>query len=191
MKQRLEQLLSQREPRRIINTDRVPSAVLVPLYYKKGQYYVLLIQRTEKVKNHKGQIALPGGAYEEKDKTLLVTALRESTEEIGLSSEDAEVLGALDDEISITSYFVISPFVALVPWPYPFQVDGEETEEIIEVPIQALLDKDSLRQGTDIVEGKPVASYFYHYQEKVIWGATARILNRFLDFFTQSMAGED
>ena len=191
MKQRLEQLLSRRQHRHIVDTSRVPSAVLVPLYHKQGQYYVLLIQRTEKVKNHKGQIAFPGGAYEERDETLLGTALRESTEEIGLSPEDVEVLGALDDEISITSNYVISPFVALTPWPYQFKVDGEETEEIIEVPIQALLGKGSLRQGTDIVDGKQVTSYFYHYQEKVIWGATARILNRFLDFFTQSMAGED
>ena len=191
MKQRLEQLLSQREHRRIVDTSRVLSAVLVPLYYKQGQYYVLLIQRTEKVKNHKGQIAFPGGAFEERDETLLDTALRESTEEIGLKPEDVEVLGEMDDEISITSYYIISPFVALIPWPYQFKVDGEETEAIIEVPIQALLDKGSVRQGTDIVEGKPVTSYFYHYQEKVIWGATARILNQFLYFFTQAIDGKD
>ena len=58
-------------------------------------------------------------------------------------------------------------------------------EEIIEIPISRLLDKGCLHQETQVADGETVTLYFYHYQERVIWGATARILNQFLDIFTQ------
>jgi len=139
------------------------------------------------VKEHKSEISFPGGAHQDGDRTLVDTALRECTEEIGLMADRVEVLGELDDTITTTSSYIISPFVAIIPWPYPFKVDQWETEEIIEIPISALLDKDCLRQETEIVDGKAVTSYFYHYQGRIIWGATARILNQFLDIFAQVM----
>jgi len=185
MIQRLRQLLSQSPKRHIVDANRVPSAVLVPIYDKLGQFHILLTQRTEQVTEHKGQISFPGGVYEEDDRTLLRTALRETSEEIGLMAEDVEVLGELDDEVSLTSNYVISPFVALIPWPYKFKLNQEETEEIIEVPISALLDKTCLRQETETTDGEMVTSYFYRYQERIIWGATARILNQFLGLFVR------
>jgi len=84
MKQRLRQYLSQRQKRHTVDASRVSSAVLVPIYYKEGQYYVMFTKRTEMVKNHKGQISFPGGTYQERDGTLVNTALRECAEEIGL-----------------------------------------------------------------------------------------------------------
>ena len=187
MKQRLRQLLSQRQKRYITDTSRIPSAVLLPIYYKQGEYHILFTKRTNKVKEHKGQISFPGGAYEEIDKTLLNTALRESTEEIGLMAEDVEVLGELDDEVSITTNYIIFPFVGLIPWPYQFKLYEEETDEIIEAPISALMDKSCLRQEIEILDGKVNTKYFYHYRDKVIWGATARILTLFLDIFAKVM----
>ena len=187
MKQRLRQALSLRQKRHIADTSRVPSAVILPIYYKQGQYYILFTKRTRKVKEHKSEISFPGGAHQDGDRTLVDTALRECTEEIGLMADRVEVLGELDDTITTTSSYIISPFVAIIPWPYPFKVDQWETEEIIEIPISALLDKDCLRQETEIVDGKAVTSYFYHYQGRIIWGATARILNQFLDIFAQVM----
>ena len=181
------QALSRRQKSEIIDASRMPSAVLVPVYYKQGQYYILFTRRTEKVKNHKGEISFPGGAYQEGDGRLVNTALRESAEEIGLKAGEVGVLGELDDTASRSSNYIISPFVAFIPWPYQFEADEAEVEEIIEIPISALLDKDCLRQETEIVDGKAVTSYFYHYQGRVIWGATARILNQFLDIFARVM----
>jgi 8-oxo-dGTP pyrophosphatase MutT (NUDIX family) len=189
MKQRLKQALALRQAHHITHPTRVQSAVLIPLYEKQGEYHILFIQRTEKVKDHKGQIGFPGGAYEEQDGTLLETALRESAEEIGLMASDVEILGELDDMMTLGTNYVISPFVAAIPWPYEFRVDQFETEEIIEVPILALLDRDCLRQGTDIFEGRVIDTYHYHYQGKVIWGATARILKQFLDIVAPIMEG--
>ncbi|MDH5696550.1 MAG: CoA pyrophosphatase [Dehalococcoidia bacterium] len=186
MEQRLREALSQRQKRHIIDAKLVPAAVLVPIYYKQGQCYILFTKRTDKVKEHKGQISFPGGAFQEGDQTLIDTALRECAEEIGLVAEEVEVLGELDDALTETSNYLISPFVGLIPWPYQFKVDGWETEEIIEVPISALQDKSSLCQETKTIGGQVVTSYFYHYQGRVIWGATAGILHQLLDIFAQA-----
>ena len=183
MEQKLREALSRRQKQHIIDAKLVPSAVLVPIYRRQGQYYILFTQRTERVKEHKGQISFPGGACQEEDRTLLDTALRESAEEIGLAPGEVKILGELDDTLTETSNYIISPFVGLIPWPYQLKVDGWETEEIIEVPISALMDKDSLRQETKIIGGQQVTSYFYHYRGRIIWGATARILHQFLDIF--------
>ena len=185
MKQRLKQALSQRQKSLIVDASRVPSAVLIPIFSKQGQYHILFTKRTETVKNHKGQISFPGGAYEERDGTMVNTALRECAEEVGLRAEDIEVFGELDDFFTIGSGYIISPFVAAIPWPYPLKIDPMEVEEIIEVPISSLLDKACLRQETRTIDGQVVTAYFYHYQEKVIWGATARILNQFLDILPE------
>lgn len=189
VEQRLRKVLSRRQKQRIIDAKLVPSAVLVPIYYKQGQYYILFTKRTERVKEHKGQISFPGGARREGDRTLVDTALRECAEEIGLASDKVKVLGELDDTLTETSNYVISPFVALIPYPYQFRVNGNEVEEIIEAPISVLLDKDRLHQKAVVLGGKALNFYVYKYQGRVIWGATAKILKQFLDIFSRAMEG--
>jgi 8-oxo-dGTP pyrophosphatase MutT (NUDIX family) len=189
MEQRLREVLSQRQKQRIINNaNLVTSAVLVPIYYKEGEYYILFTKRTDKVKEHKGQISFPGGARRKGDGGLVDTALRECAEEIGLAPDKVKVLGELDDTLTETSGYVISPFAALIPYPYQFKIDEWEVEEIIEAPISAFLDKDLHHQTRVIdIDGKAVTSY--SYQGRVIWGATAKILHQFLDIFAQALAG--
>jgi len=186
MRQRLRLALAQRQKQHIVNSNLVRSAVLLPIYYKQGQYYLLFTKRTQEVKNHKSQISFPGGAYQEEDVMLVNTALRECAEEIGLMAGDVEVLGELDDFVTQVSSYIISPFVAIIPWPYKFKVNRKEIEEIIEVPISALLDMGRLRLETRIIDDEEVTSFFYPYQGRVIWGATARILNQFLDIFASA-----
>jgi hypothetical protein len=95
--------------------------------------------------------------------------------------------GNLDDELTTTSNYIVSPFVGAIPWPYHFQMNEEEVNEIIEVPVPALLDKNCFHPNTEILNGKTVDSYVYHHQGKIIWGATARILNKFLDIYTRAI----
>lgn len=167
-----------RRKRRIVDPDLIAAAVLLPIYWKDGQYHILFIRRTETVKKHKGEISFPGGVYEERDSSLLETALRESAEEIGLKAGDVEILGELDDEVSVTTNYVISPFTAVIPWPYRFRLDERETKEIIEAPIDSLLASNYSRP--EIINGETVTAYYYKYQDRIIWGATARILHKFL-----------
>ncbi len=178
MKQRLREALALRRKRRIVDPDLIAAAVLLPIYWKDGQYHILFIRRTETVKKHKGEISFPGGVYEERDSSLLETALRESAEEIGLKAGDVEILGELDDEVSVTTNYVISPFTAVIPWPYRFRLDERETKEIIEAPIDSLLASNYSRP--EIINGETVTAYYYKYQDRIIWGATARILHTFL-----------
>ena len=183
MKERIKKILCQREKQSIIVTDAplVPAAVLLPLYHKEGEYYILFTKRTEKVEYHKGQICFPGGARHPEDRSLADTALRETFEEIGVRPEDVEILGELDDMATITTNFLITPFVALIPYPYEFVVSSDEIEELIEVPIAALLDKGCYHEEFHVHQGRPHWGCSYRYKDEVIWGATARILKQFLD----------
>ena len=184
---RLKEALSSREKSRIADSSRVSSAVLIPLYLKDDEYYVLFTQRTDTVRDHKGQISFPGGAYEEQDGTLLNTALRESAEEIGLDSNTVELLGELDDFDTRGTNYIISPFVGVIPWPFSLKLYPTEVKEIIEVPLAALLDEDCLGKTDQYVNGELVATDCYIYQGKVIWGATARILQQFLDIVASTI----
>jgi 8-oxo-dGTP pyrophosphatase MutT (NUDIX family) len=186
MERKLREALARRRKQTITDPGRIPSAVLLPIYYKEGQCYILFTRRTEKVKEHKGQISFPGGARLDGE-SLLETALRESREEISLSPADVEVLGELDDTATVTSNFIVTPFVGVIPWPHHLKADGWETDELIEAPIAALLDKNSREDKDEVIEGEPVTSYFYHYGGRVIWGATAHILHQFLEFYVRAM----
>ena len=177
MKRKLKLLLAARQKQQIVPAGRRPAAVLMPVYKKQGQHHILFTKRTENVMTHKGQISFPGGVYEEKDGTLVNTALRESDEEIGLRPQVVEVVGELDDTPSVESNYVITPFIGFIPWPYQFKLNDKEVDSIIEVPIPALLDKRSLIKENR--SGSIVNSYYY--QGHIIWGATARILEQFLD----------
>lgn len=179
----LKAVLAQRQKKLDIETlpegdmPPVPAGVLVPLYEKDGEYYIIFTLRTETVEYHKGQISFPGGAYHPDDENLLDTALRESYEEIGVCPTDVKVVGELDDLITRTN-FRVTPFVGFVPYPYNFRANEAEVSEIIHVPLSWLRDKRHSRQG---VYGSGVRGYYYDYQGYTIWGLTARILKPFLD----------
>jgi len=181
MKEKIARILSQREKKTIGDEGLIPSAVLVPLYEDGGEYHILFTKRTEKVASHRGQVSFPGGTYDERDGDLEVTALRESFEEIGLMIQDVEILGELDDEVSMSNY-VMSPFVADIPYPYEFKINEDEIDEIFGVPISTLLDRNNFREEeAQVLGGRSFARYFFQYRGHVIWGATARILKHFLD----------
>jgi 8-oxo-dGTP pyrophosphatase MutT (NUDIX family) len=177
----LRKFLAQRAKKHITDKDRMPSAVLIPLYQADGQYNIIFIKRTMTVKTHQGQISFPGGMQDRGDKTLRDTALREAEEEIGLRPEDVNILGELDDEITTTSNYIVTPFVATIPWPYHFTVNKNEVVRTISMPIAVLMDKDCRKPETEISNGEKVESFAYYYRGTRIWGATARILNKLLE----------
>ncbi|MFC1953672.1 NUDIX hydrolase [Chloroflexota bacterium] len=165
----------------------IPSAVLLPIFVKEMEYHLIFTRRTNKVKVHKGQISFPGGAYENEDAGLLDTALRESAEEIGLEPSDVELLGEMDDISTINSGFAISPFVGFIPWPYEFRLDPWEVDSLIKIPIPALLSPDCRHRESQDIWGEAIPSFSYHYQDDIIWGASARILYQFLDIYSQAL----
>jgi 8-oxo-dGTP pyrophosphatase MutT (NUDIX family) len=180
-KEGIRKALSERQKRVEDPTGFVPAAVLLPLFEKGGDYHLVFTKRTETVNYHKGQFSFPGGRTHPEDKSLLDTALRETWEEIGLPPKDADVLGELDDIATYTTGFIISPFVAIIPFPHTFIANPAEVDEIIEVPLPVLRDKKNFAQEMLEVDGRPIMQYFYHYRDHVIYGATARIVKHFLE----------
>ncbi len=172
--------LSLRERKAIQNPSLTRAAVLVPLFHKNGKCHLLFTKRTDLVKHHKGEISFPGGMVDEDDLSLEKTALREAYEEIGLREEDVQILGALDDIVTVTE-FIVTPFVGLFPYPYPFKTSPVEIAELIEVPLSFLLTKENVTEHEISRMGRREIIHAYQYGEHTIWGATARILKQFLD----------
>lgn len=178
--QQIRSFLAGYQPARL-SVDATPAAVLLLLYEKEGEPYILLTRRTNYVEHHKGETSFPGGAFDAADGDLLTTALRETEEEIGVRPQDVEVLGRLDDIVTITD-FLVSPFVGLLPSPdYPFVINAHEVAELVEVPLRHLMDERNLEWTTREVGDRRVPILIYHYGDHRIWGATARILKGFLD----------
>ena len=175
--------LSSRQRRVIEHPPFSHAAVLVPLFKKEENCHLLFTKRSEEVKYHKGEVSFPGGVVDEKDLELINTALREAHEEIGLKENDVQIIGVLDDIVTITE-FIVTPIVGLFPYPYPFKVSEVEIAELIEVPLGSLLDEDSFSEREIFRGGQKEIVYAYQYGKHIIWGATARILKQFLDLIT-------
>ena len=175
----IKQTLSTRQPQAIENRLKIylESAVLVPLLKDGPEYKVLLTKRTAKVQAHKGQISFPGGAVDKADSSYEQTALREAYEEIGLMPRDVDLLGRLDDMLTMASNFIMHPFVGFIPYPYEFRLHSFEVQELIFAPLEVFLRPRRLNNIEPIAfEGRTYPSLAYHYKGHVIWGATARIL---------------
>jgi 8-oxo-dGTP pyrophosphatase MutT (NUDIX family) len=180
MEKRIHGILSCRKKISIHDPAAIRAAVLIPLFKKNGQIHLFVTRRTEKVAYHKKQISFPGGR-QDPGEDLLTTALREAQEEMGIEPKDVTLLGELDDVCTFSSPFCISPFVGLLPYPYPFRINREEIEDIIEIPLAALRDEKKFREEVRQRNGHPYPVYFYEFQGQTIWGATAGILKQLVD----------
>ncbi len=180
-RQRIGDSLSHRGGQVIDRGGRTPSAVLVPIYERNGEYYVVLTKRSDAMEHHKGQVSFPGGAYDESDGDLEATALREAFEEVGIRPNDVEILGKLDDQATLSSNFAVTPYVAAIPYPYEFKVNWEEVETLIEAPVSALLDPESFSPQTPDSQGNLHPWGYYRYDGHSITGITAGILKQLLD----------
>ena len=188
-KRDLKTILAHREPNRIeVNADDYTQAsVLLPLFIKDGRYWLLFMRRTNTVEHHKGEVSFPGGAVDEDDRTLEYTAKRETLEEIGVREEDIEILGQLDDMTTITSHFIVHPFVGVVPFPYAFTLNDREVEHLIEIPLQFFLGYSEPEPVTMNYGGEVFDTPAFIYEGTVIWGATERILVNFIHLIRSKM----
>ena len=181
MKREITEILRKHRKTKISDDNLIPSAVLVPLFCKGGQGHVLFTERSGEVKSHKGQVCFPGGVSQPADSSLLHTALRETEEEIGLKAKDVDILGELDDSTTVTTGYVITPFVGFIPYPYVFKANHREITQIFSVPLTVLMDEQNVEQDWQGVGRPAFGSYSYEYEGHVVWGATARILRQFVE----------
>jgi 8-oxo-dGTP pyrophosphatase MutT (NUDIX family) len=159
----------------------VRAAVLAPVFEQAGELHLVFIERSGDVPVHRGQIAFPGGVCRAEDATCLDTALREAEEEIGLRRADVTKTEALPEVQTMTSGFVISPFVGRVPSEYPFRPDPREVAGVFFVPLSELRDPRARRHIVrTLSDGTEREVPTYVVGDRIIWGATEMITREIL-----------
>jgi len=142
---------------------------------------LLLLRRSERVGDPwSGHMALPGGHAHADDADLLHTARRETLEEVGIDLTDAELLGQLDDLTPMrSSDLLVRPFVFWTPTQRPTSL-SDEVAETLWVPLDALA-SGALKSERDVdVRGSRLRVPAYVIEERVVWGMTFYLLDRFL-----------
>jgi len=159
-----------------------PSAVLLLLQVNDGSAgpQIVFTKRSDKVEHHKGQICFPGGMKDEADPTLWHTALRETEEELGVPAGEVRFIGELSRVVTPTG-FEIAPFVGLVDKPLSFKPNQDEIDEVFCPPLPHFLDPQNIHIEQAQFEAHKWQHAVFTYQTHRIWGATARILENFLE----------
>ena len=161
--------------------QQLPEAgVLVALTDDPGDPAVVLTRRADQLNSHAGEVAFPGGKRDPEDDSVLITALRESHEEVGLHPQQVRVVGALDQVISKHG-FLVTPFLGVIEADQPLLANPDELESLFKVPLSFLLDPSNcqlerLSDGVNVLHMPR-----YDYQQYVIWGLTAYILVELLN----------
>lgn len=162
------------------------AAVLVTLFEKEpGGWHLIFIRRasSHKQDKHAGQVGFPGGKRESSDPDLMYTALRETEEEIAIDLSGIDVLGPLSPLYITVSKFLVHPYLAY-SWKTPKLTRQEsEIEEILEIPLAHFLDTSSREETRIQLSTGIILNHVPSFKVggQVIWGATAMILNEFLD----------
>jgi coenzyme A diphosphatase NUDT7 len=168
-------------------------AVLVPIVDTKDGKVLVFEKRAGSLRRQPGEICFPGGKLEQ-DEPPLSCAVRETTEELGISASQIDVLGPGDIFVSPFD-IIIYPYIGKIR-EYGFTCNPDEVSEVFSVPVDFFLKNPPDKYKTTIVnrlpEGFPYelipggenypwanGSYdvlFYRYGEQVIWGITAYIV---------------
>jgi len=156
------------------------AAVLVLIYPLRKKLHLVLTLRTSKVDHHRDQVSFPGG---EKDghETIPAAALREAREELGVPASVVEVVGQLTPLYVPPSNYCIFPVVATARKGPRFRPAPAEVAEVIELPLEVLLDPGSVRREVWNLLGRETVVPYYAFGGHKIWGATAMILAEFAE----------
>lgn len=156
------------------------SAVLILFYPYQGEIYFPVILRPAYDGVHSGQIAFPGGSYERTDENLVRTALREAQEEIGLRLTDVKILGILTDIFIAPSNFNVLPVIGVMPYRPDFYPDAREVEEVFEIKLTDITNKDIIGSSELLLRGETVIAPHYELMNYKIWGATAMMISELI-----------
>ncbi len=164
-----------------INTRQ--GSVLLLLFPQDEKLSFVLIRRPSSMKYHAGQIAFPGGGFEPADKNLSNTAIRETTEEIGIQSDLIEIIGELSPLYVKVSNYTVSAFIGWSQTSPSFNFNKGEVDALFIIPLENLIERSTLQfqevethLGTKKFPGYLINGIF-------IWGATAMILTEFIEIY--------
>lgn len=177
-------------------------AVLLPLVNKEDGIHVLFEERAYTLNRQPGDICFPGGKVDVEDVNEEHTAIRETIEELGLKRDDISDLYSLD--YIITAFgTIIYPFVGFIHNTHEIEINKSEVESFFTVPLSFFVANspeiyyvnykavpeekfplESIVGGKDYQwQSRKKDEYFYHYEDRVIWGLTAKVLTHFVDEF--------
>lgn len=168
------------------------AGVLLLIHIRQEVLHTILIERvTHQKDKHSGQISLPGGKLEPCDESLEACALREAREEIGLSTDEVKVLGRLSDLYIPVSGFLVTPVVAMINELSDLSPHPDEVAGIMQVPLPILF-SEGIRRIKDLELGNGVRLHnvpYFDIYGKIVWGATAMMLNEFIEISRDITAG--
>ena len=149
------------------------ASVLVIIYGKEP--IIVMTKKPKHMKFHAGEISFPGGKLDVNDSNLLETALRETSEEIGLTITREQVVGQLEPVVTLNSGFLILPFVSIID-EIPKLEANSEVEKIFHIPLESFLK--TMAKDPDPTHNLIQEMYTFEYEHQIVWGASARILKQ-------------
>jgi 8-oxo-dGTP pyrophosphatase MutT (NUDIX family) len=172
----------------LITPDSRDAAVLIAVFEDGGESHLVLTKRPETMPSHRGEIAFPGGKRDPEDPSLEAAALREAQEEVGLEPASVDVIAQLDSLGTVATQFTIAPFVGLLPAPPLLVPEPHEVVDAFTVPVSELLAPEAYHEERWHLFGDWRSMAFFDLPGETVWGATARILTRFLERLTEDPA---
>jgi 8-oxo-dGTP pyrophosphatase MutT (NUDIX family) len=166
-------LLDPAEAKRLDAHGHTEAAVLVPMHGWPDNPGLVFTERRSDLRRHAGEISFPGGRRDEGEQ-LVETALREAEEEIGLSRDSVEIAGALPPIGTFVTNYKVHPFVGLIAEGMRFEPNPAEVESVLVATLEDLAAGYAKRRL--VRRGVPIKTDTYLIGDKLIWGATARIL---------------
>jgi 8-oxo-dGTP pyrophosphatase MutT (NUDIX family) len=149
------------------------AAVLIPLYLDEGDLHAVYTKRRDDLSKHAGEISFPGGRPDFPEEDLMVTALREAEEEIGLPRGEVEVVGALPPVGTFVTGYKIHPFVGVIKPGHEWTPQPTEVEIVLDLSLRDVIAGHEMKRL--IKKGVPIKTPTYTVDGNMIWGATARI----------------
>jgi 8-oxo-dGTP pyrophosphatase MutT (NUDIX family) len=152
-----------------------PAAVLVGLVERDAGLTVILTRRSDTLRTHSGQVALPGGRRD-LGETAWQTALREAEEEVGLDPAYVDLVGLMTPYRTGTNY-VITPVVGFVRPGFTLTPNPHEVADIFETPFGFLMDPSNYEERElQTADGVTRRFYAATHEDRYIWGVTAYLL---------------
>lgn len=162
-----------------------PAAVVFVLYRQGGRWMVPFVRRRGDLRDHPGQVALPGGGVKPGE-SAWEAAEREVAEEIGVPRGSLVPIGAGDPIYAAVTNFAVVPFVAYLPDPVPsFVHDPRELDGVLAIPLDRLLDDTAWLESKDTWRFRYLA-----HEESVVWGLTERIVYGLSPKLRQALASD-
>ncbi len=162
------------------------AGVLILIYPVKNRLHLVFTRRTARVDIHQAQISFPGGR-KEPEESFKEAALREAEEELNIVPNSVRIIGELTPLYIPPSNYCVYPVVAVTDKQPDFQPSPEEVEEVIEIPLNHLMDPQHIQREVWPYKGKDIEVPFFFFKGHKIWGATAMMLAELVELLKRFM----